>query len=63
MTQYIVIFGFIVLMFVLMSLALHFSKYKKIPSECCGGGHCSTDSEEKDGVISYSCDHHNMKYN
>lgn len=43
MIQYIVALGFFMLVFVLMALALNFSKYKKRPSGCCGGGHCATD--------------------
>lgn len=28
-----------------MILSLHFSKYKKRPSGCCGGGHCNTGND------------------
>lgn len=46
MLQYIVVFLFFVAAFALMLAALHFSQYKKRPSGCCGGGHCSPEDKE-----------------
>lgn len=40
------IVGLISLAFVGMAASLHFSKYKKRASGCCGGGHCSTDGSK-----------------
>jgi hypothetical protein len=49
MIQYIVVFLFFILAFSGFVAALHFSQYKKRASSgCCGGGHCSTDEEERD---------------
>jgi len=42
MTQIIVVTLFFIAAFSLMALALHFAKYKKSNSGCCGGGHCET---------------------
>jgi hypothetical protein len=42
MTQIIVVTLFFVAAFSLMAMALHFAKYKKGDSGCCGGGHCET---------------------
>ena len=36
-----------------MILSLHFSKYKKRPSGCCGGGHCKTGNDGETQV--HSC--------
>ncbi|NIA30458.1 MAG: hypothetical protein GWP06_11175 [Actinobacteria bacterium] len=41
MTEYLAMVGFLVAGFVLMALALQFSKYKQ--SDCGCSGHCSTD--------------------
>ncbi|MBN2001034.1 hypothetical protein JW935_26045 [candidate division KSB1 bacterium] len=46
MSQYLVVFIFLVLVFVIMGAALYFSKYKKRPSSCCGGERCSSDEKE-----------------
>ena len=43
MLQYIITFGFFLFVFILMGLALQFSRYKQRHSGCCGGGHCSTE--------------------
>ena len=40
MIQYIVVLLFSILALSLMLAALHFSRYKKRPSGCCGGLHC-----------------------
>ena len=53
MVQYIIVIGFFILAFFLMGLALHFSKYKKRPSGCCGGGDCSNNADA--GAISTNC--------
>jgi len=45
MIQYILAFGFLMFVFALMGLALHFSRYKKRASGCCGGSHCSSDNK------------------
>jgi hypothetical protein len=50
--QYIVVFLFFIGAISLMLAALQFSRYKKRPSGCCGGGHCE-DAEE----IYHSCYH------
>ncbi|MBL1213088.1 MAG: hypothetical protein HND52_07015 [Ignavibacteriae bacterium] len=43
MTQILIVIGFFIAAFSLMAVSLHFSKYKKRDSGCCGGGNCSTD--------------------
>ena len=43
--QYIVVFLFFIGAISLMLAALHFSRYKKRPSGCCGGGHCESGEE------------------
>jgi len=47
MIEYLVTVGFLIAGFVLMALALQFSKYKQNESSCCGGGHCSVDYTDK----------------
>lgn len=42
MTQIIVVTLFFIIAFSLMAMALHFAKYKKGDSGCCGGGNCET---------------------
>lgn len=42
MTQIIVVALFFIIAFSLMAMALHFAKYKKGDSGCCGGGSCGT---------------------
>ena len=45
--------------FTAMALALHFSKYKKRSSGCCGGVHCGTDkAPHNDG----SCHSEKMEF-
>lgn len=53
MIEYIVVFLFFVLAFAGMLAALHFSKYRKRASGCCGGGHCSTDQDGE--AAGHSC--------
>ena len=48
MLQYIILALFFLAAFVLMAAALHFSRYKKRPSGCCGGDHCDHPAH-KDG--------------
>ncbi len=43
---------------VAMALALHFSKYKKRSSGCCGGAHCGTDKAPHD----HSCHSEKMDF-
>ncbi|MCF8261850.1 MAG: hypothetical protein K9J12_13810 [Melioribacteraceae bacterium] len=50
MLQIFVVTVFFVLAFSLMAMALHFAKWKKKASGCCGGGNCDTD-----GGGSHSC--------
>ena len=45
MTQILIVIGFFIVAFSLMAASLHFSKYKKRASGCCGGGNCSTDED------------------
>lgn len=40
MLQIIIVTLIFIIAFSGMGLALHFSKYKKNNSGCCGGGHC-----------------------
>jgi hypothetical protein len=40
MPQIIIVTLIFMFAFTGMGLALHFSKYKKNNSGCCGGGHC-----------------------
>lgn len=47
MIEYLAMVGFLIVGFVLMALALQFSKYKQSESSCCGGGHCSVDYTDK----------------
>lgn len=42
MAQFLITLVIFALGIVGMSLALHFSRYKKREESCCGGGHCST---------------------
>jgi len=53
MIEYIIVFLLFVLAFSGMLAALHFSKYKKRASGCCGGGHCSTDQDGE--TAGHSC--------
>lgn len=53
MIEYLVTFLLFVVAISLMLVALQFSKYKKRPSGCCGGGHCTTDGDEADS--GHSC--------
>lgn len=53
MIEYLVAFLLFVVAISLMLVALQFSRYKKRPSGCCGGGHCATDGEET--VNEHSC--------
>ena len=43
MIEFILVVLIFSVAFVAMALALHFSKYKKRSSGCCGGAHCDTD--------------------
>ena len=43
MTQVLIVVGFFIAAFALMAVSLHFSKYKKRDSGCCGGGNCIID--------------------
>ncbi len=45
MIQYIIAILFFLIAISIMILSLHFSKYKKKPSGCCGGGHCKTGND------------------
>ncbi|MCF8240961.1 MAG: hypothetical protein K9J16_06215 [Melioribacteraceae bacterium] len=42
MLQVIIVAVFFVAAFSLMALALHFAKWKKTSSSCCGGGNCDS---------------------
>lgn len=42
MAQILLAIGIFSLAIVGMAISLHFSKYKKRPSGCCGGQHCET---------------------
>jgi hypothetical protein len=53
MIEYIIVFFLFILAFVGMLAALHFSKYRKRTSGCCGGGHCSTDQDSEN--VGHSC--------
>ena len=53
MIEYIIVFLLFVLAFSGMLAALHFSKYKKRASGCCGGGPCSTDQDGE--TAGHSC--------
>lgn len=57
MIQYIVVFLFFIGAISLMLAALHFSRYKKRPSGCCGGGHCKTGEETY-----HSCYHEKVDF-
>ncbi len=57
MLQFAIIIALFVLAISGMALALHFSKYKKNDSGCCGGGHCSTPGND-----SHSCYGSKIKY-
>jgi len=46
MSQYIVIFVFFSIALLLMLVSLKFSKYKERPEGCCGGGSCSSNSND-----------------
>jgi len=50
MLQYIIVFAFFILAFVFMGITLHFSKYKKRKSGCCGGGHCDQPEDQNQDV-------------
>jgi hypothetical protein len=54
MIQYLAVIGFFIVALLLFGFALHFSKYKKRASGCCGGGHCSIDGENSDKQV-HSC--------
>lgn len=47
MAQFLITLVIFALGIVGMSLALHFSRYKKREESCCGGGHCSTPLDER----------------
>ena len=53
MISYIVAFLFFIGAIALMLFALQFSQYKKRPSGCCGGGHCSTGNDGETKI--HSC--------
>ena len=53
MIEYIIVILFFILAFAGMLAALHFSKYRKRASGCCGGGHCSTDQDDE--TVGHSC--------
>ena len=53
MIQYIIVFAFFILAVVFFGATLHFTKYKKRNSGCCGGGHC--DSSEGDEQQNCGC--------
>jgi len=53
MIQYIIAVSFFLIAISIMILSLHFSKYKKRPSGCCGGGHCKTGNDGETQV--HSC--------
>ena len=42
MAQVLLVIGIFIVAVMGMALSLHFSKYKKRPSGCCGGQHCET---------------------
>ncbi|MBN2410870.1 hypothetical protein JXQ31_04195 [candidate division KSB1 bacterium] len=60
MTQYIIIFAFFIVAFVFFGLSLHFSKYKRRKSGCCGGGHCDSPDGEKH--VSCGCYDEKVKF-
>jgi len=45
MIQYIIVIVFFVLALVFFGVTLHFSKFKRRHSGCCGGGHCDTPAD------------------
>lgn len=55
MLQILIVTVFFAIAFSLMAMALHFAKWKKKESGCCGGGHCDTNGG------SHSC--YNSKIN
>jgi len=46
MIRYLAVLLFSLLALSLMLAALHFSRYKKRPSGCCGGLHCGGNREK-----------------
>lgn len=56
MIQYIAVLLFFILALSLMLAALHFSRYKKRPSDCCGGLHCGESQEKVPGCHSEKAD-------
>ena len=50
MISYIIAFLFFIGAMALMLFALQFSRYKKRPSGCCGGGHCATENDDETKV-------------
>ncbi len=43
--QYLIVSGLFFLVFMLLAVALRFSRYKQRPeSGCCSGGHCSSEA-------------------
>lgn len=47
MLQFIAVFAIFAIALVGFALSLHFSKYKKRASGCCGGGHCENNGTDK----------------
>jgi len=60
MTQYLIVFVFFLFAILLMLTSLHFSKYKKKSSGCCGGGHCSVDGGDENHT--HSCYSEKVEY-
>ena len=42
MLKILIVTVFFIVAFSLMAMALHFAKWKKKKSGCCGGGHCDS---------------------
>jgi len=54
MTQILIVAAVFAIAFLGMALSLHFSKYKKDGSSCCGGGHCDSTGHHHDGSSCYN---------
>jgi hypothetical protein len=61
MEQFIAVFVLFVIAILGFTAALHFSKYKRENSACCGGGNCDSKIGKKKGN-SASCYHSKITY-
>lgn len=65
MAQILLVVGIFSVAVVAMALSLHFSKYKKRPSGCCGGQHCETNGahhNDPEAHATHSCYNDKVNY-